>query len=194
MKVYWAEFRPKDFKTAPFFWKIVLKICGTHYHTGIVIGHRYFEMGPKGYCELPFESFEQLNHDRGLMANPPDVIDFVEIPYDFTDEQISTGINWWVKQARRGLGFGYTRFIELAFAGIFRKLSTWYFNVTGYELPFATTWFEKRIRVCSIAADVCTKTMGFDAFKNIDEYITVPGMSAHYYPVIWRYVDPPVLK
>jgi hypothetical protein len=183
MKIIVAEFRPKNLNKLPIFWKLVLDIIGTgYYHTGILIHNRYFEMYESGYRELPFTSFEQLNHDRGLIGankyNAGDVIDFFEIPQEFSQEQIDVAIKWWQGKIKPGMFFGYIRFIELAFARTFRKLSEWYHRKTGKILLFAKTDAERQVRVCSGAVDECLRSIGCDLFPDFDETITVPGSFA----------------
>jgi hypothetical protein len=188
MNVYIAEFRPYDLKTTPFFWKLVLDVLGTgFYHTGVLIGNRYFEMFEKGYREIPFTSFEQLNKDRGQAQKPPDAIDFVELPREFTKEELDKMIKWWTDKMKPGMFFGYIRFAELAFSKIFRKLSEWYYKKTGKVLIFARTDAEKTVRVCSSAVAECLKeSIGYDLFPELDETIVVPGWFANKFGITWK--------
>jgi len=179
MKIFVAEFRPYDLKDTPFFWKLVLEINGTgYYHSGVLLGNRYFEMWEKGYRELPFSSFEQLIKDRGLSQKPPDTIDFVEIPKEFTEEEIDGSIKWWTDKIKPGMFFGYLRFLELMFSKIFRWVSENYYKKTGKVLIYAKTEAEKSVRICSSAVDESIKIAGFDCFPEYDETIVVPGMFA----------------
>lgn len=187
MKVYIAEFRPYDLKTTPFFWKLVLDIVGTnYYHTGMVIGNRYFEAYDKGYRELKFTSFEQLNKDRGQSQNPPDAIDFVLIPKEFSQEEIDIGIKYWQESIDKHLKFGFIRFAQLAFSKLFRWVSENYYKKTGKVLIYARTDAEKNVRVCSSSCGYALSKMGFDPFPELDETIVVPGWFAKKFGICWK--------
>lgn len=184
MKLYICEFRPINIDKLNLFWKLGYKLIGTgYYHTGMVIGDTYYELVVEGYRSFPFTTFHELIEKR---AHPRhDTMDIIEIPHEFTEEEIQKCKAWWDQKIKDHVGYGWIRVISVLFYKTLRQLSNYYYKATGHVLQFAKTDAERSIRICSSAVDECPKdAVSYDLFPEYDEAITIPGLSVEKYGIM----------